>query len=1119
MQRRTPIRATALVLAAIAGLAMGQQGRQPEKPAPHAATGHASTQMQTATGPAKADARVKELIAQLASAKVAERDAASRALVAIGRPARTALQAAAESNDVERALRASEVLEEIRARTARLAIYLVTQPSHGFEAQKVALADLQLADRPTVTDEDIEWYDANRHVFQITKAGTERLAHPKVRGVGEAFVIVADGNRIYQGGFTSVIASVAPSTPRIDLPMGNRGAKPLTITPPTQGEDPRGDERIRKVLRETNKLRPAAPATQPASRPATAGGATIVGSVFDEPGGKRAQAVDVTLCVGGDVIDKTVTAGDGTYRFTGVRYTGMAHAVRVGKHGPGVWTEDALVFVDKKDANGEIRAIDLHLKLPSLSGTVADADTGKPAGGVGINFSTVNNREGVVTDGNGRFLLYVLPRKVDLYCSGTYDRYYPGTPIRKADPNAGPASRGADSSSDESGSVKVDVKAGMAVQGVDFQVRSAPPFSGRVLLPDGKPAAGVPLLAMLRWSRSTVQEGKRIAEARARRAARVQAGAAPAPAPPPRNARAGRGGLMEAGVGMDFRMKTDAQGQFHGYMRRPSETNKDEAIDIIVLVRTPDEASGGMAILQTTTIDPPPGPIEVRLAATAQAEFQVVNPDGQSLPEAKPTSGSVLFGYIVFGYDIKEIQPRFTPLGQGRFRASGLVPGWDYRVRAEAAGFRCPRELPVVAQADQKVDAGTLVLDWWGAKAVPGLLDALAAADQYKRAEACRLLGSLGTDAAPAIASLIEALNGDKINSVRFAAAEALGKIGPAAKEAVPHLIRALEQDGSGVPREAAMALGRIGDPAATAALKAATVHADSDARQAAVAALDNPAFLKADPGIAELLRVARKSKRYEGADLVLLALGPEADLRIARMVQEVCGREPAHENAKHVLGVLIGQLYENGPENVAPAKVLAWWWSYPLPQPTPPPAKLDANQLDALWASLADEEGPAAHRSTLALAAGREPAAAFLAQQLKPVSVDGRRVAALIAQLDDDKLVSRRQAFDELALLGRAAESALKETLAGKASAEVRARVQELLDAAACPYPATPGTRRVARAVRVLELIGSPQTRATLETLAKGEPNAFLTAQAQAALRRIQKGTTPPAATAPTGR
>ena len=445
---------------------------------------------------------------------------------------------------------------------------------------------------------------------------------------------------------------------------------------------------------DAGELRIDQPATGPASQPA-ATGVTIVGTVLDEPGGKGAKSVEVTLWKAQQLIDKTVTASDGTYRFTAVPYAGMEYAVRVGKHGPGVWTEDALVFVEKTQASSEIHAIDLHLKLPSLGGTVTDVDTGKPVSGAEINFSTINNGEAILTDENGRFLLYVLPRKVNLYCNGTSGRYYPVTPGKE-----------------------VSVKAGQNVAGVDFAIRSAKPFSGQVLLPDGKPAANFPVLAMVDWSRGWAEDSKRLDEARKRRQARIRNGAEKAPYETTENRGGGLSGrLDDRGIGCSFFLKTDAQGRFQGYLRRPETgLHYDEAIAIVLIARSDDKTLGAFKAIQTTTIDPPPEPASVTLSKTATAEFEIYDTNGLPVSNAKPWARLWLFGFINIGRDIPQVAPDFVNLGHGRYRATGLVPQFDYRLRAEAEGYRCDTERKVVANPGEKVDAGRLVLDKVGVK-------------------------------------------------------------------------------------------------------------------------------------------------------------------------------------------------------------------------------------------------------------------------------------------------------------------------------------------------------------------------------------------------------------------
>lgn len=146
------------------------------------------------------------------------------------------------------------------------------------------------------------------------------------------------------------------------------------------------------------------------------------------------------------------------------------------------------------------------------------------------------------------------------------------------------------------------VKAGDAVEDVDFAIRGVPRFTGRVLLPDGTPAANVPVLAMIHWSHSNTEDAERIAEARSRLEARVKAGAE---APPP--AKAGGGTIIhvsEFGMGKDFRLQTDDAGRFQGYLRRPEygRSDADDAIDIVLVVRTGDK---GLAAFQVMASNHP----------------------------------------------------------------------------------------------------------------------------------------------------------------------------------------------------------------------------------------------------------------------------------------------------------------------------------------------------------------------------------------------------------------------------------------------------------------------------------------------------------------------------------
>jgi hypothetical protein len=96
-----------------------------------------------------------------------------------------------------------------------------------------------------------------------------------------------------------------------------------------------------------------------------------------------------------------------------------------------------------------------------------------------------------------------------------------------------------------------------------------------------------------------------------------------------------------------------------------------------------------------------------------------------------------------------------------------------------------------------------------------------------------------------------------------------------------------------------------------------------------------------------------------------------------------------------------------------------------------------------------------------------------------------------------------REKARRELAELGELAEPALRQALSDKPSLEARRRIQALLDNLRAPVT-RPELLRSLRAVAVLEDIASSETRRVLEQLARGTPEARLTREAKASLRRL---------------
>jgi hypothetical protein len=156
---------------------------------------------------------------------------------------------------------------------------------------------------------------------------------------------------------------------------------------------------------------------------------------------------------------------------------------------------------------------------------------------------------------------------------------------------------------------------------------------------------------------------------------------------------------------------------------------------------------------------------------------------------------------------------------------------------------------------------------------------------------------------------------------------------------------------------------------------------------------------------------------------------------------------------------------------------------------------------MEILWQDLA---GDAAAQAIRSLAASPETVT-FLGTKLRPAADDAGRIAALIAQLDDDRYAAREEASQTLEALGPQAEPALRRILAETKSLEVRARSETLLAALKKPRAMPTGEAlRTLRAIQLLELIGTPEARRLLETLASGAPGAPSTLDAGTALRRL---------------
>ncbi|HEX5272820.1 MAG TPA: hypothetical protein VFW33_20120, partial [Gemmataceae bacterium] len=166
---------------------------------------------------------------------------------------------------------------------------------------------------------------------------------------------------------------------------------------------------------------------------------------------------------------------------------------------------------------------------------------------------------------------------------------------------------------------------------------------------------------------------------------------------------------------------------------------------------------------------------------------------------------------------------------------------------------------------------------------------------------------------------------------------------------------------------------------------------------------------------------------------------------------------------------------------------------------------KLSAKELDALWDDLRGDDGRKAYTALRTLRAAPADSLPFLRDRLKPKpDPDAKKIAALIADLDNDEFDRREKATKDLEDLGRGAESAVRQALAGKPSSEARVRLERVLAKLGGESALSPEQTRDLRAVRAIEGIGTPEARKVLEALVKESPGWWVTREAKAALERM---------------
>jgi outer membrane protein assembly factor BamB len=165
--------------------------------------------------------------------------------------------------------------------------------------------------------------------------------------------------------------------------------------------------------------------------------------------------------------------------------------------------------------------------------------------------------------------------------------------------------------------------------------------------------------------------------------------------------------------------------------------------------------------------------------------------------------------------------------------------------------------------------------------------------------------------------------------------------------------------------------------------------------------------------------------------------------------------------------------------------------------------APLTAEEWPAAWEQFAKPDGVKAYQFARRMHATPAEAVAFLKAKLTPAAPpDPAVLAKWIGKLDAPAFADRQRAVKELRSLGELAVPELRRVLETTESAEVRERIEKLLSADAKP---TPDAVRSARAVEVLEWIGTPAAKAALKAAAAGAEGSRQTREAAAALARMK--------------
>jgi WD40 repeat protein len=161
--------------------------------------------------------------------------------------------------------------------------------------------------------------------------------------------------------------------------------------------------------------------------------------------------------------------------------------------------------------------------------------------------------------------------------------------------------------------------------------------------------------------------------------------------------------------------------------------------------------------------------------------------------------------------------------------------------------------------------------------------------------------------------------------------------------------------------------------------------------------------------------------------------------------------------------------------------------------------------ELEADWKDLGSDAAKG-YAAIGRLISSPDQSVSFLGKRLQSVKPpDAKRIEKLISKLDDGRFQVREQASKELEAFGDLAVPMLRKALSGNDSAELKRRLEALLDRLDGAHPSAETLRHI-RAVEALEFIANREAHRILEKLASGPAEIRLTKEASASARRLAK-------------